>query len=53
MQERPGYSNDIISLECGFSSRTYLYRILRLRKVALLLNGEPDRQSLKSQSDIA
>lgn len=32
MQERPGYSNDIISLECGFSSRTYLYRIFKAKE---------------------
>ena len=32
MQERPDYSNDIISLECGFSSRTYLYRIFKAKE---------------------
>lgn len=29
MQENPDYNNDIISAECGFSSRTYLYRIFK------------------------
>ncbi len=28
MLEFPDYSNDIISAECGFSARTYLYRIV-------------------------
>lgn len=32
MLERPDYSNDIISLECGFSSRTYLYRIFKAKE---------------------
>lgn len=41
MKEFPDYNNDIISAECGFSSRSYLYRILRKRRDALLLNGEP------------
>ena len=27
MIEYPDYSNDIISSECGFSSRSYLYRV--------------------------
>lgn len=25
----PDYNNDIISAECGFSSRSYLYRIFK------------------------
>ena len=29
MLEFPDYSNDIISAECGFSARTYLYRIFK------------------------
>ena len=29
MRRFPDYSNDIISVECGFSSRTYLYRIFK------------------------
>lgn len=29
MFEFPDYSNDIISAECGFSARTYLYRIFK------------------------
>ena len=29
MRQFPEYSNDIISAECGFSSRTYLYRIFK------------------------
>ena len=29
MLECPDYSNDIISAECGFSARTYLYRIFK------------------------
>lgn len=29
--EYPDYSNDIISMECGFSSRTHLYRIFKER----------------------
>lgn len=32
MIENPDYSNDIISSECGFSSRTYLYRIFKARE---------------------
>lgn len=32
MLEYPDYSNDIISAECGFSSRTYLYRIFKSRE---------------------
>ena len=29
MQDYPEYSNDIISSECGFSSRSYLYKIFK------------------------
>ena len=29
MSEYPDYSSDIISAECGFSSRTYLYRLFK------------------------
>lgn len=29
MKENPDYSNDIISAECGFSSRSYLYKIFK------------------------
>ncbi|WP_373174314.1 helix-turn-helix domain-containing protein [Prevotella merdae] len=29
MLNNPDYSNDIISAECGFSSRSYLYRIFK------------------------
>ena len=29
MPDYPDYSNDIISAECGFSSRSYLYRIFK------------------------
>lgn len=29
MMENPDYSNDIISSECGFSSRSYLYRMFK------------------------
>lgn len=32
MLDNPDYSNDIISAECGFSSRTHLYRIFKLRE---------------------
>lgn len=32
MIEIPNYSNDIISSECGFSSRTHLYRIFKARE---------------------
>lgn len=32
MIENPDYSNDIISSECGFSSRTHLYRIFKVRE---------------------
>lgn len=32
MIENPDYSNDIISSECGFSSRTHLYRIFKARE---------------------
>lgn len=31
MRENPDYSNDIISVECGFSSRTSLYRVFKSR----------------------
>ena len=31
MIANPDYSNDIISSECGFSSRSYLYRIFKER----------------------
>ena len=30
--ECPDYSNDIISAECGFSARTYLYRIFKTKE---------------------
>ena len=29
MMEYPDYSNDVISSECGFSSRSYLYRVFK------------------------
>lgn len=29
MKEFPDYNNDIISAECGFSSRSYLYRVFK------------------------
>ena len=32
MLEYPYYSNDIISAECGFSSRTHLYRIFKTKE---------------------
>ena len=32
MLESPDYSNDIISAECGFSARTYLYRIFKSKE---------------------
>ena len=32
MLEFPDYSNDIISAECGFSARTYLYRIFKSKE---------------------
>ena len=32
MLDYPDYSNDIISAECGFSSRSYLYRIFKEKK---------------------
>ena len=32
MIENPDYSNDIIFSECGFSSRTHLYRIFKARE---------------------
>lgn len=32
MIEKPDYSNDIISSECGFTSRTHLYRIFKARE---------------------
>ena len=32
MLECPDYSNDIISAECGFSARTYLYRIFKSKE---------------------
>ena len=30
--ECPDYSNDIVSAECGFSARTYLYRIFKTKE---------------------
>lgn len=39
MLDYPDYNNDIISAECGFSSRSYLYRIFK-KKVAPQLSGE-------------
>lgn len=32
MLEYPDYSNDIIFMECGFSSRTYFYRIFKAKE---------------------
>lgn len=32
MLEYPDYSNDIISVECGFSCRTHLYRIFKTKE---------------------
>ncbi|WP_235401068.1 helix-turn-helix domain-containing protein [Leyella stercorea] len=32
MLEYPDYSNDIISAECGFSCRTHLYRIFKIKE---------------------
>lgn len=32
MIANPDYSNDIISSECGFTSRTHLYRIFKARE---------------------
>ena len=32
MLDYPDYNNDIISAECGFSARTYLYRIFKLKE---------------------
>ena len=32
MLDYPDYSNDIISAECGFSARTYLYRIFKSKE---------------------
>lgn len=31
MLDNPGYSNDVISAECGFSSRSQLYRIFNAK----------------------
>lgn len=38
MIANPDYSNDIISSECGFTSRTHLYRIFKAREACT-----PDR----------
>lgn len=32
MLDYPDYSNDIISSECGFSARTYLYRVFKSKE---------------------
>ena len=32
MLDYPDYSNDIISAECGFSARTYLYRVFKSKE---------------------
>lgn len=32
MLDYPDYSNDIISAECGFSARTYLYRVFKTKE---------------------
>ena len=32
MLDYPDYSNDIISAECGFSARTYLYQVFKTKE---------------------
>ena len=32
MLQFPNYNNDVISVECGFSSRTQLYRIFKIKE---------------------
>ena len=32
MLDYPDYSNDIISVECGFSALTYLYRVFKTKE---------------------
>ena len=32
MLDYPDYSNDTISAECGFSARTYLYRVFKSKE---------------------
>lgn len=32
MLENPDFTNDIVSLECGFSSRSYLYRLFKAKE---------------------
>lgn len=44
MLEHPHYSNDVISAECGFSSRTQLYRIFKA-KVGCTPTAWRERQS--------
>lgn len=31
LTERPSYSNETVSAECGFSSRSHLYRVFKAR----------------------
>ena len=46
MLEYPDYSNDVISSECGFSSRSHLYRIFKARE-ACTPSAWRDRQSAR------
>ena len=39
MKERPDFSNDAISTECGFSSHTQIYRIFKQRQDCRQVNG--------------
>lgn len=39
MKERPDFSNDAISTECGFSSHTQIYRIFKKRQGCRQVNG--------------
>ena len=32
MLDYPDYSNDIISAECGFSARTYMYQVFKTKE---------------------
>lgn len=50
MEASPDFSNDIISAECGFSSRTHLYRIFKQKEDC---TPTAWRERQQKESDIA
>lgn len=53
MKKYPEYSNDIISAECGFSSRTHLYRIFKTRTGCTPTEWRAKQAENKADSDQA